>query len=177
MRRPTTWGVVGPGRTMSPGAGAVMPGAPGLHVWSENFENPRRQPLPAHAHVASWRYAGITVVHEADMGGGGQARAQLERHGGRGVQGYVEAAEMFQRESGTAPGVDLAAMGERDAIRKAVQGGDVEAAIEAVNDLNPEVRPARVPPSQVCTRVRVWDLSISFSWAFDCRSFKPWGRC
>jgi len=55
------------------------------------------------------------------------------------TEGYVEAAEMFQKESGTRPGVDLAALSERNAIRKAVQSGDVEAAIEAVNDLNPEI--------------------------------------
>ncbi len=55
------------------------------------------------------------------------------------VQGYVEAAQMFEGESGTAPGVDLAAITERMHIRKAVQSGDIEAAIEAANDLDPQV--------------------------------------
>lgn len=55
------------------------------------------------------------------------------------TEGYVEAAEIFEKESGTAPGVDLGAITERMHIRKAVQSGNVEAAIEAVNDLNPEI--------------------------------------
>lgn len=54
-------------------------------------------------------------------------------------QGYVDAALAFQRESGTDPGVDLAAITDRMEIRKAVQGGDVETAIGKVNDLNPEI--------------------------------------
>lgn len=55
------------------------------------------------------------------------------------VQGYVEAAQTFEKESGTQPGVDLGAITDRMEIRKAVQSGNVEEAIERVNDLNPEV--------------------------------------
>ncbi len=55
-------------------------------------------------------------------------------------QGYVEAAQTFQQESLTQPGIDLAAITDRMEIRKAVQSGNVEEAIERVNDLNPEVR-------------------------------------
>lgn len=54
-------------------------------------------------------------------------------------QGYVEAAESFSKESNTQPGVDLAAITDRMEIRKAVQSGDIQDAIERVNDLNPEV--------------------------------------
>ena len=54
-------------------------------------------------------------------------------------QGYVDAALAFQRESGTDPGVDLAAITDRMEIRRAVQSGDVEAAMERVNDLDPEI--------------------------------------
>ena len=53
----------------------------------------------------------------------------------------MEAAQTFEKESGTAPGVDLAAITDRMEIRKAVQSGNVEEAIERVNDLNPEVAP------------------------------------
>lgn len=53
-------------------------------------------------------------------------------------QGYVEAAQTFQQESLTQPGIDLAAITDRMEIRKAVQSGNVEEAIERVNDLNPE---------------------------------------
>mmetsp|Transcript_11166 Transcript_11166/g.19086 ORF Transcript_11166/g.19086 Transcript_11166/m.19086 type:complete len:238 (-) Transcript_11166:379-1092(-) len=55
------------------------------------------------------------------------------------TEGYVEAAETFENESGTSPGVDLSSIADRTAIRKAVQSGDVEDAIERVNDLNPEI--------------------------------------
>ena len=51
----------------------------------------------------------------------------------------MEAAQTFQQESMTQPGIDLAAITDRVEIRKAVQSGNVEEAIERVNDLNPEV--------------------------------------
>lgn len=57
-------------------------------------------------------------------------------------QGYVDAARMFESESGTAPGVQLSTIMDRMEIRKAVQAGQVEEAIDKVNDLNPEVRRA-----------------------------------
>ncbi|GLC39432.1 Glucose-induced degradation complex subunit [Pleodorina starrii] len=55
------------------------------------------------------------------------------------TEGYVEAARMFEKESGTAPGVDLDAITDRMEVRRALQGGDVEAAMERVNDLDPEI--------------------------------------
>lgn len=61
-------------------------------------------------------------------------------------QGYVEAAHTFELESGTPPGVDLGAITDRMEIRRAVQSGNVEEAIERVNDLNPEARPSRASP-------------------------------
>ncbi|CAA7029683.1 unnamed protein product [Microthlaspi erraticum] len=55
------------------------------------------------------------------------------------TEGFVEAAEKFQRESGTKPEIDLATITDRMAVKKAVQNGNVEDAIEKVNDLNPEI--------------------------------------
>ncbi|KAL3157721.1 Glucose-induced degradation complex subunit [Trebouxia sp. C0010 RCD-2024] len=55
------------------------------------------------------------------------------------TEGYVDAADIFQKESNTKPGVDLAAITDRMEIRKAVQSGDIQQAIERVNDLNPEI--------------------------------------
>ncbi|KAK4347116.1 hypothetical protein RND71_033455 [Anisodus tanguticus] len=54
------------------------------------------------------------------------------------TEGYVEAAEKFKMESGTDPDIDLATITDRMAVKKAVQSGNVEDAIEKVNDLNPE---------------------------------------
>jgi hypothetical protein len=56
------------------------------------------------------------------------------------LQGYVDAARMFEQESGTAPGVELGSITDRMEVRKAVQSGQVEEAIDKVNDMNPEVR-------------------------------------
>lgn len=47
---------------------------------------------------------------------------------------------MLQAESGTDPQMDLELIRERMDIRRALQSGDVEKAIDMVNDLNPEVR-------------------------------------
>jgi hypothetical protein len=47
---------------------------------------------------------------------------------------------MLEQESGTAPGVELGSITDRMEIRKAVQSGQVEEAIDKVNDMNPEVR-------------------------------------
>ena len=55
------------------------------------------------------------------------------------LQGYVEAADTFSKEAGTHPGVDLNAITDRMEIRKAVQSGNVDFAVERVNDLSPEV--------------------------------------
>ncbi|ORX42436.1 hypothetical protein DM01DRAFT_1341054 [Hesseltinella vesiculosa] len=55
------------------------------------------------------------------------------------IEGYVEAAEQFSRESGLSPCVDLLSIQERREIRHAVQAGDIDAAIDLVNDLNPEI--------------------------------------
>ncbi|KAL8460395.1 hypothetical protein ACS0TY_032072 [Phlomoides rotata] len=54
------------------------------------------------------------------------------------TEGYVEAAERFQLESGTEH-IDLGTITDRMAVKKAVQSGNVEDAIEKVNDLNPEI--------------------------------------
>ncbi|KAI3835848.1 hypothetical protein MKW92_031265 [Papaver armeniacum] len=55
------------------------------------------------------------------------------------TEGFVEAAEKFKMESGTEPDIDLATITDRMAVKKAVQCGNVDDAIEKVNDLNPEI--------------------------------------
>lgn len=53
------------------------------------------------------------------------------------IEGYKEAAEKFEEECGTPPGIDLSSISDRMATRVAIQRGDVQAAIERANDLNP----------------------------------------
>ncbi|KAJ6837607.1 glucose-induced degradation protein 8-like protein isoform X1 [Iris pallida] len=55
------------------------------------------------------------------------------------TEGYADAADKFRAESGTQPDIDLATITDRMAVKKAVQSGNVEDAIEKVNDLNPEI--------------------------------------
>lgn len=54
-------------------------------------------------------------------------------------EGHKEAAESFQAESGTAPGIDLESISDRRAIRSAVEAGDVRSAIQSAGGAAPRV--------------------------------------
>jgi len=53
---------------------------------------------------------------------------------------------MFEEESGTQAGIDLDSITERMEIRRFVQTGQIDAAIDRVNDLNPEASRRHSPP-------------------------------
>ena len=55
------------------------------------------------------------------------------------VEGYKSAAEEFSKEAGIKSPVDLDTIESRMSIREAVQRGDVDEAIDKVNDLDPQV--------------------------------------
>uniref|UniRef100_A0A2M4AHF8 Putative lish motif-containing protein n=2 Tax=Nyssorhynchus TaxID=44543 RepID=A0A2M4AHF8_9DIPT len=55
------------------------------------------------------------------------------------TEGFKEAAEQFQSESGVAPTVDLGSLDSRILIREAVQNGYVQEATHLVNQLHPEL--------------------------------------
>jgi len=55
------------------------------------------------------------------------------------IEGYKDAAEKFQQETGTDPGIDLKTITNRMAIRTAIQRGEIEEGIDKVNNLNPEI--------------------------------------
>eukprot|EP00299_Pterocystis_sp_00344_P006316 c18128_g1_i1.p1 GENE.c18128_g1_i1~~c18128_g1_i1.p1 ORF type:complete len:240 (-),score=60.93 c18128_g1_i1:2-640(-) len=55
------------------------------------------------------------------------------------VEGHMSAAQHFQRESQTKLLVDANSIGHRMSIRDSVQLGDIEGAIDKVNDLNPDI--------------------------------------
>ncbi|RKP08702.1 CTLH/CRA C-terminal to lish motif domain-containing protein [Thamnocephalis sphaerospora] len=59
------------------------------------------------------------------------------------TEGYKDAAEEFARESGIKPAVEMEGIQERLQIRQAVQRGDIEDAIERINDLDPELLDAQ----------------------------------
>uniref|UniRef100_F6GZ85 CTLH domain-containing protein n=1 Tax=Vitis vinifera TaxID=29760 RepID=F6GZ85_VITVI len=69
----------------------------------------------------------------------GNVEDAIEKVNDLNPEGYVDAAEKFRMESGTEPDIDLATITDRMAVKKAVQCGNVEDAIEKVNDLNPEI--------------------------------------
>lgn len=54
-------------------------------------------------------------------------------------EGFKEAAEKFQQESGVIPAVDLNTLDDRIRIRDAVQNGRVQEAMTLVNQLHPEL--------------------------------------
>ncbi len=58
------------------------------------------------------------------------------------IEGYKDAAEQFALESGLKPSIDLASIEDRMVIRNSVQSGNIDEAIERVNDLDPEARGA-----------------------------------
>lgn len=55
------------------------------------------------------------------------------------IEGYMDAAEKFAEESGLQPTVELASIRDRMVIRGAIQSGNIDEAIERINDLDPEV--------------------------------------
>jgi hypothetical protein len=55
------------------------------------------------------------------------------------IEGYKDAAENFSLETGLKPSVDLSSIQDRMNIRNDIQQGNVESAIQRVNDLDPEV--------------------------------------
>ncbi|XP_055615383.1 glucose-induced degradation protein 8 homolog isoform X1 [Toxorhynchites rutilus septentrionalis] len=54
-------------------------------------------------------------------------------------EGFKEAAEKFQAESGVEPSVDLSSLDNRILIREAVQNGRIKEATHLVNQLHPEL--------------------------------------
>jgi len=55
------------------------------------------------------------------------------------TEGFKEAAEKFQMESGIKPSVDLDTLDERIKIRDAIQNGRIRDAVAMVNKLHPEL--------------------------------------
>lgn len=55
------------------------------------------------------------------------------------IEGYKSAAVKFAQEANISPQVDLESIQERVEIRNAIHRGDIQAAVERINELNPEV--------------------------------------
>ena len=57
-------------------------------------------------------------------------------------EGYPEAAQRFALEANIEPELDVDSIQERVEIREAIASGDIQSAIEKINELNPQVSPA-----------------------------------
>ena len=55
-------------------------------------------------------------------------------------EGYPAAAQMLAKEANIKPTGDADSMKERVAIRNAIHSGDIQLAIERINEFNPQVR-------------------------------------
>lgn len=55
------------------------------------------------------------------------------------IEGYKDTAEKFSKESDTQSPIDLNTIQDRMDIRSAIQSGQIEKAIDKVNDLDPEI--------------------------------------
>ena len=54
-------------------------------------------------------------------------------------EGYPEAAQRFALEANIQPEPDVDSIQERVEIREAIASGDIQSAIEKINELNPQV--------------------------------------
>lgn len=85
----------------------------------------------------------------------------------------MDVARAFERESGTSPEVDLEAITERMKIRKALQGGQIEEAVERVNDLDPEILEERsdlafkMQQQQLIELIRSGNLDAALEYATE----------
>lgn len=55
------------------------------------------------------------------------------------TEGFKDAAEKFQMESGTDPGIDLSTLDPRIKILEAIQSGDIPRAVEMINSYQPQL--------------------------------------
>lgn len=56
-------------------------------------------------------------------------------------EGYPAAAQKFALEANIQPKVDVESIEGRVEIRNAIYGGDIQTAVEKINELNPQVSP------------------------------------
>ena len=55
-------------------------------------------------------------------------------------EGYPEAAQNFAKEANIQPTSDLDSIQQRVEIRNLIYSGDIQTAIEKINEINPQVR-------------------------------------
>lgn len=86
-------------------------------------------------------------------------------------EGYPEAAQRFALEANIEPELDVDSIQERVEIREAIASGDIQSAIEKINELNPQVSPASSPLFICYTLVR----TIAMIRYCSCTTHRPLG--
>ena len=69
-------------------------------------------------------------------------------------EGYPEAAQRFASEANIEPELDVDSIQERVEIREAIASGNIQIAIEKINELNPQVGPRSSASSVCCASLR-----------------------
>ena len=62
------------------------------------------------------------------------------------TEGYPESAQALAEEANINPNAELELIQERVEIRNLIYAGDIQTAIERINELNPQVRTATLLP-------------------------------
>ncbi len=70
-------------------------------------------------------------------------------------EGYPSAAQKFAAEANIEPELDVDSIQERVEIREAIAKGDIQTAIEKINELNPQVRPGSSSLPVCCASQRI----------------------
>lgn len=89
------------------------------------------------------------------------------------TNGYPAAAKKFAVEANIQLKTDLESIQERVEIRTAIHSGNIQAAIEKINELNPQVR--RIPPFP-CTSSHSLPLAMIISVSCTTPTY-PSGSC
>ena len=74
-------------------------------------------------------------------------------------EGYPSAAQKFALEANIQPKVDVESIEGRVEIRNAIYGGDIQTAVEKINEMNPQVSPWFLCQGCTCWR----QCTITFS--------------
>jgi hypothetical protein len=69
------------------------------------------------------------------------------------TNGYPAAAKRFAVEANIQPKADIESIQERVEIRGAIHSGDIQTAIEKINELSPQVRHSHISPSPASLHV------------------------
>ena len=72
-------------------------------------------------------------------------------------EGYPSAAQNFALEANIQPRADVESIQERVDIRNLIYGGEIQAAIEKINELNPQVRLPTNTPNKKPSPSRCYD--------------------